>query len=156
MKHRLEKRATFTIVGRSLEIRNGETAKIPDFWMKNADDQQFMGQVMPHIGELGLMGVIADYQMDSNSMTYYVAIEDDGAVVGELKRLVVPAATWAVFEVVGPIPAALQSAWKDIYQNELPAAGLCQTGAPELEVYFPGDKSSSTYMSEIWIPVKKI
>ncbi len=153
MKHRLEKRGSFGIVGRSVQVSNADNETIPTFWMKNANDPRFMERIMPHIGELGLMGVITDYNTETDGMTYYVAIEDTGAVASDFERLAIPAATWAVFEVRGPIPEALQTAWKNINEYGLSDAGLRRVWAPELEVYFPGDKSSPTYLSEIWIPV---
>jgi AraC family transcriptional regulator len=70
-------------------------------------------------------------------------------------EFVVPAAAWAVFECIGPMPAAIQEMQKRIVTEWLPASGYEYADAPDIELYPEGDTSSPEYRSEIWLPVRK-
>ena len=50
-----------------------------------------------------------------------------------LTALDIPASRWAVFEVNGPMPDAMQESWKQIYSQWFPASGYQQAGAPSLK-----------------------
>lgn len=70
----------------------------------------------------------------------------------------IPASTWAVFEVIGPLrplPNVMQDIWGRIYSEWLPNSGYQHAEIPEIEYYSDGDYMSETYRSEIWIPVVK-
>jgi predicted transcriptional regulator YdeE len=71
-----------------------------------------------------------------------------------LIKLEIPASTWAVFEVHGPMPHAMKKAWKQIFSEWFPSSGYKLAGTPELEVYDDDDPYKPDYYSEIWIPVK--
>ncbi|MDZ7543344.1 AraC family transcriptional regulator, partial [Clostridium perfringens] len=64
------------------------------------------------------------------------------------------ASRWAVFEVHGPMPDAMQNAWKQIFSEWFPSNSYQHTGAPGIEVYSDEDPSSPNLYSEIWIPIK--
>jgi AraC family transcriptional regulator len=61
---------------------------------------------------------------------------------------------WAVFEVIGPIPQAMQDMWKRIYTEWLPSSGFEHAAIPALEVYTNENPNNQDYYTEIWIPVK--
>lgn len=73
----------------------------------------------------------------------------------------IPALTWAVFPIKGPIPKALQDVNAKIFSEWLPsisnyefAANIC------IEMYdmptkYPKGTSDENYYTEIWVPVKK-
>jgi AraC family transcriptional regulator len=87
-------------------------------------------------------------------MDYWVATEYDGDTPEGLLRLDIPASKYVVFEVHGPMPDAMQKAWKQIYSEWFPSNHYKHAGTPELEVYSAEDPYSPDYYSEIWIPVK--
>jgi predicted transcriptional regulator YdeE len=67
----------------------------------------------------------------------------------------IPATTWAIFTSVGSIPGAIQNMFGRIYQEWFPATGYEHSGAPEMEVYLPGDITAEDYRCEVWIPIVK-
>jgi AraC family transcriptional regulator len=103
----------------------------------------------------GVLGVCVD-KSDTHlkKMDYWVATEYDGDTPEGLLRLDIPASKYVVFEVHGPMPDAMQKAWKQIYSEWFPSNHYKHAGTPELEVYSAEDPYSPDYYSEIWIPVK--
>jgi AraC family transcriptional regulator len=65
----------------------------------------------------------------------------------------IPAAKWAVFEITGAMPKAIQDGVKQIFTEWLPSSGYRHADAPEIERYSTGDMDSPDYKSEIWVPV---
>ncbi len=91
-----------------------------------------------------------------SEFTYMIAVEDRGGPLPEgMVRSGVPAATWAVFESVGPLPGALQYVTRRVFAEWFPSTGWQHDCAPELEVYSDGDLNAPDYRCELWIPVKK-
>jgi AraC family transcriptional regulator len=50
-------------------------------------------------------------------MDYWVATEYDGDTPDGLLKFEVPASKWAIFEVHGPMPDAMQKAWNQIFSE---------------------------------------
>lgn len=107
-------------------------------------------------GPLGTLGVCMEYNQEEEALTYVIAVEKpQGQVPSEFEEKEIPAASWAIFESVGPIPDAIQKVWGRIYAEWFPATGYEHAGGPELEVYPLGDPSAADYRCEVWIPVVK-
>lgn len=79
----------------------------------------------------------------------------DTDVPDGFKKSIIPARTWAVFECVGPIPDAMQQKWKMILSEFFTTSGYQPTYEMDIEIYTKGDRTSSDYKSEIWVPVIK-
>jgi AraC family transcriptional regulator len=67
----------------------------------------------------------------------------------------IPAASWAIFESIGPMPKAIQDVTVKIFQEWFPSTGYEHDAKPELEVYLPGDPNSQDYRCQVWIPIVK-
>jgi AraC family transcriptional regulator len=67
----------------------------------------------------------------------------------------IPAANWAIFDSMGPMPRAIQDVTVKIFKEWFPSTGYEHDAKPELEVYLPGDPSSENYRCQIWIPIVK-
>lgn len=59
--------------------------------------------------------------------------------LSRLEARTIPAATWAVFTSVDPMPHSIQKVWQRIFQEWFPASNYDHSGGPELEVYTMGD-----------------
>ncbi|HEY4554396.1 MAG TPA: GyrI-like domain-containing protein, partial [Bacillaceae bacterium] len=103
----------------------------------------------------GVLGVCVDNRDSQQAIDYWIAAEFEGETPKDMEVLDIPASKWAVFEVHGPMPSAIQKAWKQIFSEWFPSSGFQHAGTPEMEVYPGEDASSPDYYSEIWIPVKK-
>jgi AraC family transcriptional regulator len=88
--------------------------------------------------------------------TYGIGVEKpDKAVPAGFDVIHIPAATWAVFESIGPMPKAIQDVTVRIFQEWFPSTGYEHDAKPELEVYLSGDTSSQDYRCQVWMPIIK-
>ncbi|MGG3641800.1 AraC family transcriptional regulator [Bacillus gobiensis] len=157
MQYKIVEKEGFQVVGvkREFSFVNEENlAGIPKMWDEVHKDGTNDLIFQLNNGQMkGVLGVCVEKKA-SQSMDYWIAASHDGDPPGNLLKLVIPAAKWAVFEVHGPMPGAIQKVWKQIYSEWFPSSGYMHAGTPDLEVYSDGDPFSPDYYSEIWIPVK--
>ncbi len=160
MKYNIVEKEKFQVVGmkRTYNCQNGENLQgIPLFWdevnRQGIDEQLFAlndGQIK---GVLGVCVPDENYK-ENNLMDYWIGTDHIGNVPENLLAMEVPASKWVVFEVHGPMPDAMQNAWKQIFSEWFPSNPYEPAGTAELEVYTEEDPSSENLYSEIWIPIK--
>ncbi|PLR77056.1 AraC family transcriptional regulator [Bacillus sp. V3-13] len=159
MKYNVIEREAFRAVGMKREfslINEENLVGIPKLWDEVHENGINDLLVKMNNGQIkGVLGVCVDKSKQSDQvMDYWVATEYKGDVPDELSSIEIPAAKWAVFEVHGPMPDAMQKAWKQIYSEWLPSSKYELADSPQLEVYTNDNPSNPDYYSEIWIPVK--
>jgi AraC family transcriptional regulator len=156
LNYKVAERKGFDAVGikREFSCENEENLiGIPKLWNEVNQDGTNYQLMNLNNGEIkGVMGICV--AGSNKMMDYWVAAEYDGELPEGLSKLTIPAAKWVVFEVHGPMPDAMQNAWKQIFSEWFPTSGYEHAGTPDLEVYSNDDPFSSNYYSEIWIPVK--
>ncbi len=156
MKYKIIERAAFQVIGvkREYPMVDGGNMGISTFW--NEVNKNGIVDLLFQLnnGQMkSVLGVVADSDL-KNMMEYWIATEFSGDDVPEgLSVLDIPASRWAVFEVNGPMPDAMQESWKQIYSEWFPASGYQQAG-PSLEVYNDNNTTDPNFYSEIWISVK--
>ena len=157
MNYRIEERDAFRIVGAKAHFgMNLEEsfAQVPKFWAQTV--QSSMAQAvcaLPAKQPCGLLGVSTC--MDGRDFDYYIAVATDAPVPEGMAEYTVPAATWAMFECVGPMPQAVQQLQTRIVSEWLPASGYEYADAPDIEVYPEGNTQAADYRCEVWLPVRK-
>ncbi|RSK29299.1 AraC family transcriptional regulator [Bacillus sp. HMF5848] len=158
MNYRIVEKDAFEVIGKTMRVStvNGENFKrIPEFWQTCNSDGASEG-LMQDASDLGMLGICMEFEMEQESFTYMIAVEKNNGLHSDnfvVKKI--PSATWAVFEVIGPMPHAIQAVWKRIYGEWFPSTNYEHANAPEIEVYPSGDPTSENYKTEIWIPVVK-
>jgi len=160
MKYNIVEKEQFQVVGvkRTYNCQKGENLQgIPLFWdevnRQGMDEQLFTlnnGQIK------GVLGVcVPDENYKENSLIdYWIGTDHVGEVPENLQSIEVPASKWVVFEVHGPMPHAMQNAWKQIFSEWFPSNPYEPVGTAELEVYTNEDPTKEDLYSEIWIPIK--
>ncbi|WP_144554423.1 GyrI-like domain-containing protein [Bacillus sp. X1(2014)] len=159
MKYKIIQRESFQVVGikREISCENGENlTEIPKMWTDVHQDGTTDLLIKLNNGEIkGVLGVCVDKRgTQTPLMDYWIATEHTGATLEGLMNLEIPASKWAVFEVHGAMPDAIQKVWKQIYTEWFPSSQYKHAGTLDLEVYSAGDPWSADYYSEIWIPLK--
>jgi AraC family transcriptional regulator len=158
MDYRIVEKEAFTVIGKSIQVtcEDGEhTRQIPKFWEKCHQDGTIAKLTSIGTGE-NLLGIILDMQPGKGDFTYMIGTQADlTSSVKGFSVSTIPASTWAIFTCVGPLPGSIQSVFGRIFQEWFPATGYEHSGAPELEVYPPGDTMAEDYRCEVWIPVVK-
>lgn len=157
MDYTITKKESFTVLAASKTF-GYEHAKqeVPAFWQEYYASGK--GKYV-----CGMFGINIDLQMKQETFEYLIAdvYHPDSPIPEGFSVRTIPAFTWAVFPIKGPLPQALQDVNTKIFSQWLPAlkdyefaAGYC------VEMYdasdkYPGGTKDENYYSEIWIPVKK-
>lgn len=157
MNYKIEKKEAIRIVGvkEHLDMNVEECfSRVPLFWQETVQ-----AGTIPRLCELlnqppfGVLGVSTC--MNGKDFDYYIAVATDKPAPAGTVEYEIPAATWAIFECIGPMPHAIQELQKRIVSEWLPASGYEYADAPDIEVYTEGDQQSPSYRSEVWLPVIK-
>jgi AraC family transcriptional regulator len=157
MNYRIEEREAFRIVGAKahfdMNVEEG-FAKVPQFWAQTTQSGLAAAIcALPMREPFGLLGVSTC--MNGRDFDYYIAVATDAPVPDGMEAYTVPAATWAMFECMGPMPQAIQQLQTRVVSEWLPASGYEYADAPDIEVYPEGDTQSVDYRCEVWLPVRK-
>ena len=165
MDYRIIEKPAFDVVGKARKFTtvNGENfIKIPQFWEEFVQDENGDKILMdltqrkpgPVTGAIELGVCIAEKGMEE--FIYAIGVEKpDKAVPVGFEVIHIPAATWAIFESIGPMPKAIQDITVQIFQEWFPSTGYEHDAKPELEVYLPGDPDSPDYRCQVWVPIIK-
>lgn len=157
MNYRIEQKNAFRVVGvkerGAMNIEESFT-RVPQFWAKTFQNGMFEVICKLADGEpKGILGISAC--MNESEFDYYIACATDRPAPENTYEYEVPAATWAIFECLGPMPKAIQELQKRIVSEWLPTSGYEYANSPDIEVYPEGDTSSPQYKCEVWVPVIK-
>lgn len=152
MNYRIEQKDSFAIVGVKQRFSHveGLGENVGKMWRETPAET--IGQIAG-LGD-GLVGVYSGMYED-NTTDYYIAAITEKDCPKTMSKLEIPALTWAIFEITGPMPTAMADIWGRIFSEWFPTSGYEHAEAPEVEWYSNGDLSSPDYKSEIWIPVVK-
>lgn len=152
MNYRIEQKNSFSVVGVKQRFSHvdGLGENIGKMWSETP--QETIAQIAG-LGN-GLVGIYSGMYED-NTTDYYIAAITEKDAPKALHTLEIPPLTWAIFEIVGALPAAMAEMWGRIFSEWFPSSGYEHAEAPEVEWYSNGDLSSPNYKSEIWIPVVK-
>lgn len=104
---------------------------IPKMWAKINEEGTDKRLFQLNNGSVkGVVGVCVE--KGSGSMDYWIGTAHEGDASDELSTLVIPASKWAIFEIHGAMPDAMQSAWKQIFSEWFPSSSYKHAGTPEL------------------------
>ena len=156
MNYRILKKEEMHIIGFKKWFsteNNGQMTEIPKFW--DSITMEMRNKITALSNNAGVVGLCAD--MYDGGFDYWIGCMSDQKCPDDLEEMIIPASSWAVFEIVGPmrpLPNAMQDIWKRIYSEWLPNSGYEHAMLPEIEYYSAGDMMAADYKSEIWIPLK--
>jgi AraC family transcriptional regulator len=165
MDHRIVQKPAFDVVGRSrtfVEASEENLTEIPRFWNAFMNDRNGHSAVVrlaendPSRTVTGSQSLgVSMCRAGAEEFTYTIGIEAKaGAVPGDFDVIHVPAARWAIFDSVGPMPGAIQDVTGQIFCEWFPSTGYAHPEY-ELEVYLPGDPASNDYHCQVWIHINE-
>lgn len=159
MDYRIEKKDAFSVIADAKVFSYDEAPRcVPQFWKEHHASEK--GSVVK-----GMYGINIDEKKGHDTFEYLIA-DDYSAPQGEsvprgFTVRTIPAFTWAVFPIVGPMPTAFRDASTKIFTEWLPAlkeyefaAGYCIEKYDDPSKYKDGTLDKS-YRCEIMIPIKK-
>jgi len=162
MNYRIVEKEAFNIVGFKKRITlqfEGVNSQMDDLTNKLTPEVITELKAMNNVEPVGIVNASANFTdrtVEGTELDQYIGIATTEASTANYDVLPVTASVWAVFEVVGPFPKALQDTWANIYAQWFPTSGYELTGGPEMLWNESPDTSKPNYRSEIWIPVRAI
>ncbi|MEU4833857.1 AraC family transcriptional regulator [Streptosporangium sp. NPDC023615] len=159
MRYRLVDKAAFTVVGLRTRIplvHAGPNQAIIDF-VRGIDPRALerlekLSDQEPH----GIVAVCDDLdpgRAEGTELDYHQGVITSMAAPEGTSTLAVPAGTWAVFTVSGPVPRAIQELWRDVFTEWFPSNPYRTRIGPEiLRVRLSPDKTEAD--AELWLPVE--
>jgi len=152
---RLIERPAFDVLGRKTWISGPDNSLFGRFWQSCTREGLFaqfaqMTNQQPGPNTNGVTLGISRVEDDPANRAFYymIAVEKlpAASLPADVELYRVPAALWAVFECVGPIPDSIAAAEMHAFTGWLPTSGYIHAPAPEMEVYTPDG-------CEFWLPV---
>lgn len=150
MQYAIENRPEMAVVGLPRRFEYDDSfERIPRYWDEYAE--RGLNAIVP-----GRFGVCFDEGGDDFEYWIGDLRAADAPVPPGMHKRVIPAATWANFTAIGPIPKALQRLNREIYTDWLPSnAEWRPSHGMNIEWYSCGDMQAQEYRSGILIPVER-
>jgi len=161
MNYRIVEKEGFAIVGlmrRVPLLYHGVNPHITAMWQSLNDELIATLKGLSNVEPFGLLSASTNFsegRQEGGELDHTIGVATTRSAPAGLTRLPVPAATWAVFESVGPFPKTLQNVWGRIYSEWFPSSSYELVPGPEILWNESKDTESPTFRSEIWIPVRK-
>lgn len=162
MNYRIVEKEAFRIIGFKKRITlqfEGVNHQLDDLVQRLTPEVIAELKSLSNTEPAGILNVSANFTDRTNEGTeldQYIGIATTNAANLSYDALQVPASSWAVFEVVGEFPKAVQDTWASIYAQWFPSSGYELTGGPEMLWNEGPDTSKPDFRSEIWIPVRRL
>ena len=165
MECQIVQKPAFDVVGRSrkfAEANDDSLSQIPRFWDEFMNDKKGGGALVgliendPSLTVTGSQSLgISMCRAGAEEFTYAIGMEAKVRTVPkDFEVIHIPAARWAIFDSIGPMPGAIQDVTKQIINEWFPGTGYAHPRY-ELEVYLPGDPNDSDYHCQVWIHVNE-
>ena len=160
MEYRIIERPAFRVVGHATggdwTLKNaGEKAAA--FWVELGQDGarriHEALSLMDGSEPAGLLGV--SFCDDGGFKGYLVGVATSRPCPEGMEEHMVPAATYAVFDCVGPMPDAMQKLQHRILAEWLPSSGYEWAAKSDVELYSGPNMTAEDYKSQVWLPIEK-
>lgn len=160
MDYKIIKKGPFDLIEKAEThtLKNKENLRtIPEFWNRAHTDKT-IDQLLEHTNNPKyIFGICYGNGKEKNPETFEYAIaalcDKDIEVPEGFRKTTIPARTWAIFEVKGPMPQSIQEKWEEIVTSFFPTSGYVPTYEMDIEAYTNGNMDSEDYRSEIWVPI---
>ena len=154
MNYRIEEKGKIRLVGVKKFISPADVVPqkiIPEWW-----DEMPLGTYtelkrLSDSEPSGVVGLFADKH--DRGFDYWFAASTTKACPEHLETIEIPPSTWAIFEVIGPMPDAVQETFRLIYAEWFPGSDYERIQIPEIEWFSDGDSKSEDFRCEVWVPV---
>ncbi|MGC5014801.1 AraC family transcriptional regulator [Streptosporangium sp. DT93] len=159
MRYRVVDKADFTVVGLRTRIplvHAGPNQAIIDF-VRGIDPRTL--ERLEKLSDQEPYGIVAicddldPSRAEGTDLDYHQGVITSMAAPEGTTTLAVPAGTWAVFTVSGPVPRAIQELWRDVFTEWFPSNPYrTRTGPEILRTRLSPDRTEAD--AELWLPVE--
>ncbi|MDR2509889.1 MAG: AraC family transcriptional regulator [Spirochaetaceae bacterium] len=159
LNYRLEQKEEIRVVGIKLATTTEDGRnlhEITDFWTQcNQNGDTAKVGALINKEPFGVLGVCVMPSSGGLEFDYFIAAPTDKPAPVGMAEYVIPAACYAIFTSIGPMPHALQDLTRRIFTEWLPSSGYEYGNGADIEVYSDGDTTAKDYTAEVWVPVVK-
>ncbi|MGW1600487.1 AraC family transcriptional regulator [Streptomyces eurythermus] len=159
MRYRVVDKADFSVVGLKARVplvHAGPNRAIVDFVRGIAPQTLTLLEELSDQEPHGIVAVCDDLdpgRAENTELDYYHGVITSAAAPAGTATLRVPAGTWAVFTVSGPVPRAIQELWRDVFTEWFPSNPYRGRPGPEiLRTRLSPEKTEGD--AELWLPVE--
>jgi len=161
MRYRIVEKDGFRIVGKKARlplVHEGMNPAIVAFVQGIDPETRRRIEELSDQEPRGILNVshdLAEGRAEGTEFDFYHGVVTGAPAPEDLDVLPVPAGTWAVFEISGDFPLAIQYLWRDVFTQWFPSNPYQSRPGPEmLSARISPDGSKAD--AELWIPVERI
>lgn len=157
LRYRIEEKKAMRLIGITTPLVEDMTLNqinVPHFWQTVIDSDAYDKIHNLSMGEpSGIIGCSVYQHHDD--FYYAIAAASSQAVPEGMQEIIIPKATWVIFECCVPYKDSVQKIFQRFVSEWLPFSGYSYAMLPDLEIYpFYEDYEQST-VSEVWIAIEK-
>lgn len=157
MSYRIEEKKAMRLIGITTPLVEDMTLNqthVPHFWQTVIESDTY--DQIHDLSDGKPSGIIGCSVYHNHNDFYYAIAAASSQVVPEgLKEIIIPEATWVIFECAMPYKDSVQKIFQRFVSEWLPFSGYRYAMLPDLEIYpFYEDYEQST-ISEVWIAIEK-
>ncbi|QSI46859.1 AraC family transcriptional regulator [Thermobispora bispora] len=160
MRYRIVEKDGFRIVGKKARlplVHEGMNPAIVAFVQGIDPETRRRIEELSDQEPRGILNVshgLAEDRVEGTEFDFYYGVVTGAPAPEDLDVLSVPAGTWAVFEISGEFPLAIQYLWRDVFTQWFPSNPYQSRPGPEmLSARISPDGSRAD--AELWIPVER-
>ena len=155
MEYQLIDKDAFQVTGFGLKLAQDMEAaqkRIPEFWNEVSSSGQ-LEQLIPHMDQNnpGVMGISLMTSEVQDAWEYVIGVASNDTTE-EFAQYEIPAAKWAVFSGIGPMPGAIQELQQQVFTEWLPTSGFEYAELPDIELYLNMEPENAQF--QVWLPVR--
>lgn len=157
LRYRIEEKKAMRLIGITTPLVEDmilNQINVSHFWQTVIDSDAYDKIHNLSMGEPS--GIIGCSVYQHHDVFYYaIAAASSQAVPEGMQEIIIPKATWVIFECCVPYKDSVQKIFQRFVSEWLPFSGYRYAMLPDLEIYpFYEDYEQST-VSEVWIAIEK-
>lgn len=157
LPYRIEEKKAMRLIGITTPLVEDMTLNqinVPHFWQTVIDSGAYDKIHNLSMGEpSGIIGCSVYQHHDD--FYYAIAAASSQAVPEGMQEIIIPKATWVIFECCVPYKDSVQKIFQRFVSEWLPFSGYRYAMLPDLEIYPFYEDYEQSSVSEVWIAIEK-
>lgn len=157
LRYRIEEKKAMRLIGITTPLVEDMTLNqinVPHFWQTVIDSDAYDKIHNLSMGEpSGIIGCSVYQHHDD--FYYAIAAASSQAVPEGMQEIIIPKATWVIFECCVPYKDSVQKIFQRFVSEWLPFSGYRYAMLPDLEIYPFYEDYEQSSVSEVWIAIEK-
>lgn len=157
LRYRIEEKKAMRLIGITTPLVEDMTLNqinVPHFWQTVIDSDAY--DKIHNLSKGEPSGIIGCSVYQHHDDFYYaIAAASSQAVPEGMQEIIIPKATWVIFECCVPYKDSVQKIFQRFVSEWLPFSGYRYAMLPDLEIYPFYEDYEQSSVSEVWIAIEK-